>query len=202
MRNLLVAQAFEDTAQDLLFARSESGDRFRRRALAGRNGGGFPGPVSTGRDGADGFEQGAGGIVLQKYAGDTEAACDGDVDRVHARSDHEDPAAESGGLRRGEEARAGFVIEIEIEQDDIDRSAGKDGKRLSRGAAFGYGFEVRLGDEQTAQAFAEQHVIVEQGREPNPSHSPRRARPELRGRARMSSRHGPARAGARRERSA
>ena len=59
-------------------------------------------------------------------------------------------------------AGACFVSQVEVKQHDIHRRSRKHVHRLGRCSTLSDGLKIRLGDEEAAQAFPEQHVIIKQ----------------------------------------
>ena len=92
--------------------------------------------------------------MFQGDAGDAEFPRERGLDLVHSGGDHENSAGIAGGVRGGDEAGTGVVLQIVVEQDDIDAGTRQHFQGFARRAALGYDFEIR--------AFCKQQRIIYQ----------------------------------------
>ena len=65
-------------------------------------------------------------------------------------------------LAARDEASAGVIFEIKIQQHEVDRRPRQRFQGFRRRAALRDGLEIRLRDQQPAQSLAEQDVVVKQ----------------------------------------
>ena len=86
----------------------------------------------------------------------------GDIQWTHPGRHHKNLSLVSGRKGRGDEARAGVILQIEIKKHDVHGGTGERLQSLRGRAAFGNRLEIRFRDQEPPQALPEQNVVVKQ----------------------------------------